>query len=293
MARSIMLIVNPFSGRGLSDSALGDIVAKLCTAGHSVSVHFVGDDDPETIAYKYTKEHDLVVCAGGDGTLSSVVSGLMRSGALIPVGYIPTGTANDVARTLALSKKPTVAIQTVISGTQRPLDIGLFGDRCFTYVAAFGAFVSVAYKTKTKAKRVLGNFAYILGGIADVFSIKARHTLVEYDGGIIEGDYVFGGVLNSTSIAGLLKIDPEKVDLADGLFEIILVKRPMNPAKLVGILRRILTKKYDGDNVIMLHASKVKFSFDENVAWTVDGEDGGNHKEAIITNCREAIRVLV
>ena len=293
MAQSIMLIVNPFSGRGLSNAALGDIVVQLCCAGHCVTTYYVGEHDPETLAFENAKNHDLAVCSGGDGTLGSVVSGLLRSGASIPVGYIPTGTANDVATTLALSKKPSIAVQTILGGTSRPLDIGLFGDRYFTYVAAFGAFVSVAYKTKTKAKRTLGHLAYILGGIADVFSIKARHTLVEYDGKIVEGDYVFGGVLNSTSVAGLLKIDPKQVDLADGLFEVILVKRPMNPAKLVGILRRILTKKYDGDNVVMLHASKVKFTFDEHVAWTVDGEDGGQHKEATIKNCREAVKIMV
>ena len=287
-----MLIVNPFSGRGLTKNALGTIVSELCSGGYSVTVHYVGDSDPETLAYEYAKRHELVICAGGDGTLSSVVSGLLRSGASIPIGYIPTGTANDVASTLALPKDPSLAVRTIITGTPRSIDIGLFSGRYFTYIAAFGAFTGVAYKTKQSAKRALGHMAYVLGGIAGVFSIKARHTVVEYDGSTLEGDFIFGGVANSTSVAGLVKIDPKQVDLADGLFEVILVRRPIRPADLIDTLTSIVTKSYDGDNVLLLHASEVTFRFDEEVAWTIDGEDGGSHREAKISNCREAARII-
>ena len=289
----LMLIVNPFSGGGLSKSALGDIVSQFCNNGFVVTVYFAGESDPEALAFEYAKHHDLAVCAGGDGTLSAVVSGILRSGVSIPVGYIPNGTANDVATTLALPKKPSAAAQRIIDGTDRPHDIGLFSGRYFTYVAAFGAFTGVAYNTKQSAKRALGKFAYILGGLSNVFSVKARRTVVEHDGGVIKGDFIFGCVINSTSVAGLIKIDHKQVDLADGMFEVILVKRPISLADFFKTVTNTLSKRYNGDNVQLIHSSNVVFSFDEDVAWTVDGENGGMHKEARITNCHKAIRIIV
>jgi len=293
MPRSLMLIVNPFSGRGLSKSALGTIVSQLCASSYIVTIYFAGENTPEELAYKYAKRHELAVCVGGDGTLSSVVSGILRAEASIPVGYIPSGTANDVAVTLALSKDPSIAAQAIIGGKPRPLDIGNFCGRYFTYIAAFGAFTGVSYLTSHSAKRSLGHFAYVLGGLAGVAAIKPRQTIVEYDGGIVEGDFIFGGVMNSTSVAGFLKLDPDRVDLADGMFEVILVKQPINLADFLDILTSIATSSYDGDNVQMLHASKVKFTFDSKVDWTIDGEFGGKYDEIEITNCREAIKIIV
>ena len=290
---NIMLIINPFSGRGLSKSALGTIVSKLCESGRVVTIYFAGELTTGQLAYNYAMDYELTVCVGGDGTLSSVVSGLLRSGAPIPVGYIPTGTANDVATSLALSKDPNIAAQTIIEGSPRPLDIGRFGDEYFTYIAAFGAFTGVAYLTPASAKRALGQFAYVLGGLADVAAIKPTHTVVEYDGGVIEGDFVFGGVANSTCVAGLMKFDDKDVDLADGLFEVILVKQPVGLADFLDILTSIATQSYNGDNIQLVHSSKVAFTFTEPVAWTVDGENGGLHESVEITNCRKAISIIV
>ena len=293
MQRKMMLIVNPFSGRGISKSALGTVVSQLCSSDYVVSVYFAGQYTVEQLAYNFSKEHDLVVCVGGDGTLSNVVSGLMRSKSDVPIGYIPAGTANDVATSLALSRGLATAAQNIISGKKRFLDVGDFGGRYFTYIAAFGAFTGVSYQTPQSAKRALGQFAYVLGGLGVVTTIKPRHTVVRYDDGVIEGDYVFGAVVNSTSVAGLVKLDPEHVDLADGIFEIILVRQPLNLADFSAIVTSLSTRSYDGDNVIMLHSSKAKFTIDSEVPWVIDGEYGGDHKEIEIKNCHEAIRIIV
>ena len=292
MQRSMMLIINPHSGRGLSNTALGSIVSRLCDAEYIVTVYFAHDRTPEELAYEYSKHHDLVVCAGGDGTLSGVISGLLNAGKRIPVGYIPAGTANDVATTLALSMDYSQAAQKILDGTPMALDIGRFHDRYFTYIAAFGAFTGVPYLTPQSAKRSLGQFAYVLGGLADMAAIKPRYTIIEYDGKIVEGYFIFGCVTNSTSVAGLVKLDPGLVDLADGMFEIILVRQPVILSDFLDILSSLTVRTYDGDNVQMLHASKVKFTFREEVAWTIDGENGGKHKKVEITNCRKAIEIV-
>ena len=293
MTRRMMLIINPHSGRGLSKTALGTIVSKLCDADYSVTVYFSHENTPKELAREHGNEHDLVVCVGGDGTLSGVISGLLEAETSIPVGYIPAGTANDVANTLALSRDPSIASLKILEGTPKPIDIGMFDKRYFTYIAAFGAFTGVSYSTPQSAKRALGHFAYVLGGLADMATIKPRRTIVEYDGKTIEGDFIFGGVTNSTSVAGFIKLNPERVDLADGEFEIILVKQPLVLADLMDIMSSVTVRTYDGDNVNMLHASKVRFIFEEEVAWTIDGEDGGMHKKVEITNCHKAVEIVM
>jgi len=289
----MMLIINPHSGRGLSRLALGSIVSRLCYADYSVTVYFVNDRTPEELAYNNAKNHDLAVCVGGDGTLSGVISGLLKADHVIPVGYIPAGTANDVATTLTLSRDPSVAARSIIRGSPRPIDIGKFNDRYFTYITAFGAFTEASYLTPHNTKRSLGHFAYILGGLADMAAIRPRYTVIEYDGKVIQGNFIFGGVMNSTSIAGIVRLDPKLVDLADGLFEIILVRQPLDLAAFLDIMSSLAAQTYNGDNVKMLKASKVRFTFKEDVAWTVDGEDGGKHREVQIVNCHKAIEIVM
>ena len=293
MTRRIMLIINPHSGRGLSKTALGTIISTLCDADHTVTVYFSNDKTPEELVREHAQEHDLVVCVGGDGTLSGVITGLLKADISIPVGYIPSGTANDVAQTLALSRDPMAASEVILKGTPKAIDIGKFRDRFFTYIAAFGAFTGIAYQTPQSAKRALGHLAYVLGGLAEVAEIKPQRTIVEYDGNTLEGDFIFGGVTNSTSVGGFIKLNPERVNLADGEFEIILVKQPVVPADLFDIMSSVTVSTYDGENVKMLHASKVRFIFEEKVAWTVDGEDGGKHKSVEITNFQKAIEIVM
>jgi len=288
-----MLIINPHSGRGLTSAALGTIISNLCDADYSVTVYYCREKTPEELAYERGHAYDLVACVGGDGTLNGVITGLLNSNTTTPIGYIPAGTANDVATSLSLSKSPSISTKKVINGTPKPLDVGRFYDKYFTYIAAFGAFTHVAYSTPQNTKRTLGHLAYVIEGIANVASIKPVHTIVEYDNKTIEGEFVFGAVTNSTSVAGLIKLNPNRVNLADGEFEVILVKQPIVPADFFDILTSVTAKTYDGDNVMMLHASNVRFIFDEDVAWTIDGEDGGMHKKVEITNCHKAIEIIM
>jgi len=288
-----MLVINPFSGKGVSKAAIGNMVSQLCNGGYAVTVYFVGEHTPDQIASLFAGQHELAICVGGDGTLNGFVTGLLQSGIEIPIGFVPLGTANDVARTHAMPKKHAAAISKIMAGTTRPLDVGRFSDRYFTYVAAFGAFTKIAYTTSRRAKRVLGHLAYILSGVGSVAAIKARRTVIEHDAGVIEGEFVFCGVLNSTSVAGFVKLDPGRVDLADGLFELLLVRRPIKLSDFLDIMAGVVKKTYDGDGVQLLHTSNVKFTFEEDVAWTIDGEDGGLHREVEISNCHRAIDVIL
>jgi diacylglycerol kinase family enzyme len=173
------------------------------------------------------------------------------------------------------------------------MDVGCFGDEHFVYIAAFGAFTGVSYSTPQSAKNALGHLAYVLGGLSVMSQIESRHCHVEFDEGQIEGEYIFGAVTNSTSVAGLVRLPKRLVDLGDGKFEVILVKKPVNLQDLNDIILNIIAQEYNSDAVIMLHTSRVRFTFETPVAWTRDGENGGEHRVIDITNKKQAVRVIL
>jgi len=211
-----------------------------------------------------------------------------------PIGYIPMGTANDVAATLRLPKDATAAAQIVLKGTAIPFDVGQFGKEHFAYIAAFGAFTEVSYTTPVESKQTLGHLAYVLEGMGHLGKITPRKLTVEYDGGKrIEGKFIFGGVSNTTSIAGLVKLRPDLVDLGDGEFEVILVKNPRSLIALNSLFIDIVTQKYDSKYVQIFRAKEARFLFEEPVSWTKDGEAGGFHQEASFRILQPGVQILV
>ncbi|MBQ8025607.1 MAG: YegS/Rv2252/BmrU family lipid kinase, partial [Oscillospiraceae bacterium] len=276
---------------------LCDIISLFGTHEYIITVYVTSSERRSSyFAETYGADYGLAVCIGGDGTLSDTVNGIMR----LPyekrpaIGYIPMGTANDVATTLRLPSDPKKAVMAVAHGSPVAFDIGQIGeDTFFTYIAAFGAFTEVSYETPQNIKNSLGHLAYVLGGIGSLATIKEHHVKIEYDGGELEGDYIFGGVTNTTSVAGIVKFSPDDVKLGDGLFEVILVKKPVSLPDLSKTVTAILNQDIVSDSVTMLHTSRIKFTFDEPVKWTRDGEAGGEYKELEIRNCREAVKIIL
>ena len=296
MSQDITLIINPSAGKGMAKTYLYDILAEFCHAGYRTSVYITEKPgDATRYASVHGTDAPLLVCVGGDGTLSEVVSGLMpMDRELRPnIGYIPLGTANDVASSLKLARQPKIAAKNIIHGKPTPIDIGRFGNAYFSYIAAFGAFTEVSYSTPQESKRALGHLAYVLEGMASLPKITTEHVLVEYDDGSVEGDYVFGSVSNSTSVAGIVKLRPDDVSLSDGMFEIVLVKMPTNIADFNNMATNLLAQNLEVDNIFFLHSKKVKFTFSEEVAWTRDGENGGTLKSVEVENCHHALTYIV
>ena len=179
------------------------------------------------------EQYERVVCVGGDGTLNEVITGLIESGENIPLGYISLGSTNDFAASMNLSRDVVQAARATLEGTPCPLDVGDFGGlRNFSYVASFGLFTAASYSAPQATKNVLGHLAYILEGIKDIVNIKSFHMRVEAGDECYEDDYMFGAVANSTSIGGIVRLDKDIVDMSDGLFEIMLIKKIRTPAEI-------------------------------------------------------------
>lgn len=292
----LMLVVNPVAGRGTFKQGMGEALHILHGGGYLPTVFFTKRaGEGSLLAAKYGEDYDVVCCVGGDGTLSDVVAGLMRIPSPPPVGYFPLGTANDVATTLKLPKNDlATAAKLVVNGTPMEWDVGALGDTdYFTYVAAFGAFTDVSYETSQQKKQTLGQLAYLLEGMSRLPRLPHYCARVELDGKVLENDYIFGGVTNSTSVAGLLRLNQSKVRLDDGKFEVALVKTPASLADLNKLISEMLTQNYMGEYLDVRQASRVRFSFSEPVPMTRDGENGGIFTDVTLENIPRAIRIIV
>ena len=293
--KKLMLIANPFSGRGQAKISLMDIVREFNSADYSVTVYTPDKENGRSVtdlARNFAPDHDLVVCMGGDGTLSDTIAGLVTGGSGVPLGYIPLGSTNDMANSLGLPKMPLAAARTIINGSPVPYDVGYYDGKYFSYVAAFGAFTDVSYMTPQNLKNTFGHAAYIFSGLSKLQEINPVRTTVEYDDGVIEDSFIFGGVLNSTSMGGVLKLDETLVSLHDGLFEVLLIRNPLNAAELGTILSELLTQTYVSETVVLLHTRKVRFRFHYPTNLTRDGESGGLYIDVSMENLHNAVRIM-
>lgn len=290
-----MLIVNPAAGRGAYSLNFGEAMKILCDGGIATTLYFTSaKGDAAEYARRYGGRYDLAACVGGDGTLSEMLAGLMEIENPPKIGYFPMGTANDVATTLGLPKNDMPgAARRLIKGDPHPFDVGGFGDEdYFAYIAAFGAFTNVSYATPQNQKKTLGHLAYVLQGAAEFPNIEAQHTIVEYDGGVFEGNLVYGSMSNSTSVAGIVRLPEEMVCLGDGISELVLVREPESVEAFSEIVGSVLSRKFDSDKLLIIHTTKAKFTFDRPVAWTRDGEDGGKHESIELTNHPHPVELI-
>lgn len=291
--KKLIMIVNPNAGKRRLLRYIPQIVSYFSENGCSVTTYYTKKKgDAAEICAKTAKNYDLVVCCGGDGTLNEVVSGLMLLPSCPPVGYIPAGTTNDLAGSLCIPKHPLSAAQAILKGTAYPYDVGALNGKSFNYIAAFGAFTSTSYSTPQKMKNVLGHLAYVLQGIREIPEIQSHHVTVDYDGKTEQGEFVYGAVTNSTSIAGIMGYPNESVSLNDGKFEVMLIRKPASPRALHKTIYALNRKRYDPNYTLFFHASRLKITFDRPLAWTLDGEKGGIFQSADISNLHRAVSFL-
>ncbi|MBR0041043.1 MAG: YegS/Rv2252/BmrU family lipid kinase [Oscillospiraceae bacterium] len=295
MEKKLMLIINPAAGRGAYKVNLPEALQLLDQGGCRTTLFFTsGRGDATELAAAHGMEYDIVACIGGDGTLSEVLAGLMRLDNPPPIGYFPMGTTNDVATTLDLPKNDTIgAARRILSGMPHPFDVGGFGENdYFAYIAAFGMFTEVSYATPQQQKKALGHLAYVLQGMAQLPKIEAVQARVEYDGGVVEGRFLYGSMSNSTSVAGILRLKEEMVSLGDGQSELVLVREPQTIDGFGAILTSALTQSFDCPDLLILHTTRATFTFEKPVPWTRDGEDGGAHSSLSLCNYPAPVELI-
>ena len=292
--RKLLLIINPVAGRNQAQADLFKMVRVF--AEHDCEVTVYPTRGPQDCTRKVLADagrFDLVVCCGGDGTLNEMVSGMMQREEPVPMGYIPLGSTNDFAASLHLPSHVEEAALRCVEGTAFHMDVGSLNDRYFNYIAAFGAFTEASYATPQQIKNALGHLAYILEGVKSLGRLQPIHVRITADGETFEEDYLFGAVTNTVSLGGVLRLDPSRVLLDDGMYELLLVKNPQNPAEAQAMLSALMLQNYDGPLVRMLRASDILFESNHEISWTIDGEFGGSFSTTHILNKKNAVTLMV
>lgn len=288
--KKMLWIVNPHAGRGAMSGKIISCVNAFQQAGYEVTLYVTqGAQDATRMVRERAGEFDRIVCAGGDGTLNEVVTGMMESGVHTPLGYIPAGTTNDFALSLGIPRIPVEAAAVAASDNMKALDIGRFNDRYFNYIAAFGVFTEVSYATPQQSKNIFGRAAYIFEGVKALTNIKQHHIRVECAEMSLEDDFIYGMVSNSVSVGGFKALSPGGVELDDGLYEVLLVYPVENPMELQWLVNDLLTHNTESTRFAYFRTSRITFEADSEVPWTLDGEFGGATAHVEITNFSRAI----
>lgn len=292
--KKMLFIMNPYSGKRRANKYLVEILETFNRAGYQVTVHMTaGRGDATEVAKTLGAEMDIVVCCGGDGTFNETVAGVMQCGREVPVGYIPAGSTNDFAASLKLPTDPLEAAQEIVEGEPVAYDAGSFCGRFFSYVASFGAFTRTSYATPQSIKNALGHTAYVLSGISELSQIRPEHIRMEINGETVEDDFLFGAICNSTSVGGILTLDPKQVDMADGKLEVLLVRSPRSLLELTECIAAVQSQQYDNCEMITFRSgSEIKITADPNMPWTLDGEREDGHGEIQVLNNHLAYRLM-
>lgn len=292
--KKILFIYNPVSGKGAIKSKLSYIIETISKEGIVTTIPTSSRGDGTKFIEQYIKDFDMVVCAGGDGTLNEVTTGYMNVDKKYrkPCAYIPSGTVNDFATSLGISKNITECVDSIAKSTIFPYDIGEFNEKYFNYIAGFGAFTQVAYTTSQNFKNTLGKTAYVLEAIKSLHKIKGIDVTIQTEKDEIKGNFIYGMICNTFSVGGIIRIGKDVVALDDGKFEAVFVKKPSNLIELQETINDALASKLNSKHFVYARSNRFRIEGKEEIEWTLDGEYGGKFKTANIVNHERAIDFL-
>ncbi len=294
--KHLLFIINPNAGKSAIRNDLFDIIQIFQSGGYEVVTYFTtGPDDAERKVITDGAAYDLIVCAGGDGTLNNTIRGYMSMGEKkTPIGYIPVGTTNDFAKSLNISFKPVEAAQQIMRGEDTGIDVGSFAEKSFIYIAAFGVFTDISYNTKQSLKKAIGHSAYIVEAVRNFMNYKPFTMRATFDDKVISGDYIYGMVTNSLSVAGFKIRGTKHVVFDDGKFDCMFIRMPTTVEEMQKAITGMLTNNITDDDIFFrTKAAHVKIESEQVIPWTIDGEFGGDYESVEIVNHQKAVSLRI
>lgn len=281
MQKRCRIIYNPTSGREAMKNNLVDILNILERAGYETSAYAT---TPEPNSAKNEAERaakagfNLIVAAGGDGTINEVVNGIAPLKHRPKLGIIPAGTTNDYARALKIPREdPIGAAKVIAKGQTIKMDIGEAGKNWFVNIAAGGLLTELTYGVPSQVKSLFGYLAYLVKGAELLPQIKPIKMYLEYDGGTYDGKASMFFLALTNSIGGFEQIVPD-ASLDDGKFTLIVVKTS-NLIEILQLITMVLNggKHVNDPRILYVKTSKlVAKPVDEKMMINVDGEYGGD-----------------
>ena len=287
----VLLLINAKSGMKNSKNHIVDVIDIFCKNGYDVSARVTqGGND----AYNYLMDHqdlyDLVCVFGGDGTLNMVSNAMMRMEKKPLLGYFPSGTMNDFASNFELGTDFKQIAERICRGNAAYFDVGKFNDTYFNYVAAFGTMCDVPFTTKRESKELLGNMAYILEGIGKLPEVKSHHITYKVNGRKYTKDILFGLIYSGNRVAGMELTDKKTSTVNDGKFNVMIVEYVPTIFNAPDVFSTLIQH----DRFFHTYSTDhISLDFEEDLVWTVDGEEARPGTHADVSICHNALSILV
>lgn len=293
MKKKLLFVINPKSGKKSVPPKVCDIVSEFNKAGYEVTLYVSQAMNDIYNCVCDAKAFDCIVCSGGDGSLNEMIRACVKIGYDKAIGYIPSGTVNDFAKTMHLSMDPIQCAKYIAKGESVPCDVGMLNDNSFIYVAAFGTLSDVSYTTPQEYKNILGHSAYVLEGIKQLFDLRKFKVKIKTDNVEMEDEFCMGIIGNTKSIGSVDFFKNENVDISDGLFECLFVKYPTNVIEYQQIVHGMLSNEYSlSSNILCFKTQRIEIECENEIAWTIDGEYAGTYKSVNIHNLKQKIKIL-
>jgi diacylglycerol kinase (ATP) len=271
------LIYNPTSGREEMKKRLPDILQRLEQGGIETSCHAtVGEGDATLAAAEAAdRGYDMIIAAGGDGTLYEVINGLATKANRPPLGILPVGTTNDFARATGIPKHWEYAVDLIIQQYTRPIDVGKANERYFINIAGGGSLTELTYDVPSKLKTMIGQLAYYMKGMEKMTRLRPTELTFQAAGvGEFHDEFMMFLICNSNSVGGFERLAPDS-KLDDGLLDVLLIRKCNLPEFIKLVTLALRGEHLHDPHVIHFRTDELRVTTPDYVQINLDGEYGG------------------
>ncbi|MCR8636562.1 MULTISPECIES: diacylglycerol kinase [Paenibacillus] len=293
MSKRARLIYNPTSGREEMRKRLPEILQRLERGGLETSTHATIGEGDATLAAADAIERgfDIIIAAGGDGTLHEVINGVAEKSYRPPLGIIPLGTTNDFARALNIPRSWEGAVDVILQQHAPFIDVGKMNQRYFINIAGGGSMTELTYEVPSKLKTMIGQMAYYMKGIEKLPRLRPIELYIRTDAGDLHEEVMLFLISNSNSVGGFERLAPD-ASLNDGLFDVLILKK-CNLAEFIRVVSLALRGEHLGDpNIIYLQTRTIQVTSPDYVQINLDGEFGGT-LPCVFTNLPSHIQIFI
>ena len=294
--KKCVIIMNPESGKKKKITTYQDFYDILRKYGYDTEIIFTkAKGDGRKIVQGLDKSIDLVISAGGDGTLNEIVSGNLKREKPLTIAPLPMGSTNDVGNMYGLNKSVFENLERLLKGKPKKVDICYINKTPFVYVACLGDYIEMAYATPRSLKKKYGKIAYILFGLKQIFNKITQFDLkYKVNGKTYEGTYSFIFISNSSRIAGAEDVYYD-VKLDDNMFEVALakVKNKTDMLKMLVLLTTIEVKDIPGITYYRTNNFEIEFKNKQKKSWCIDGEEFKKRTKKFVFSVEQNMKMQV
>lgn len=272
--KKIKFIYNPFSGENTIITDIDKIIMVHQQFGYYVEPYRVSFESPVDDAFDDLDDSFYyILIAGGDGTVDCVVNSMKKKNINLPIGILPTGTANDFAKFIGMSEDVEEACRQILTSSEKEVDLGKINDKYFINVASSGLFTDVSQKTDINLKNTMGKLAYYIKGIEQIPNFRKLKIQVTSKERSFDGEMYLMLVFNGQTAGNMKFAYKAKID--DGLLDVIIIKAGML-IDMINLLFEMIKGEHlkNSKGLMYFKTDDILINCSEDIVTDIDGEKG-------------------